>query len=241
MTYEGRLKKLAGIITEETESVNPVSEDCDEHDAIRKSTWTEWQQRDGIYLVHPGSNSVYVGFCDQPEAEKYANDLGGKWKVFRHGRYKTMTDDETKNDPEIRKNRMRWGFYVEPIVYENLEEMYDSFMQEGITGWDHSKKPGNQAIGHSDTVSPEEHAISVEIAKKNVEKKRLARSTNESVEDNICFRVYLAGRDIILRQDIDGSFSVQLGMQENVGLSYEQAATRLGKAILYSLKDDGTI
>ncbi len=105
------MRKLIQLINEN----NEIEEDCVEHDQVWRSTWTEWQNRDGIYLVLPASNSVYVGFCRQEEAEDYAETLDGDWRVVRHGRYADMTDDEAEVDPEIRHNRIKYGFYVKPM------------------------------------------------------------------------------------------------------------------------------
>ena len=82
---------------------------------ITKSTWTEWQDRDGIYLLLPGSNSVYVGFANEQEASDFAATLTGAWRVHRHGIYREMTDAEAASSPEIRSLRIRYGFHVDPL------------------------------------------------------------------------------------------------------------------------------
>lgn len=94
--------------------VESLEEDCVEHDRIKKGTYTEWRDLDGIFVVHPASNSEYGNFCEQEEAEEYAESLGGKWHVVRRGKLKTMSDEEAKQDYEIRHQRIKWGFYVEP-------------------------------------------------------------------------------------------------------------------------------
>ncbi len=103
------MRKYIDIITESL-----IDEDCVEHEKIRKGTWTEWSARDGIYVVIPGSNTVYVGFCEQPEAEEYAERVGNGARAIRWGRYKELTDEQAEADPEIRNNRIKYGFYVEP-------------------------------------------------------------------------------------------------------------------------------
>lgn len=83
---------------------------------IKKSIWTDWQDRDGIYLALPGSNSVYVGFADQNEAERFAATLeSDQWRVRRWGVYKTMSDEEARRDPEVRRKRILYGFGVQPL------------------------------------------------------------------------------------------------------------------------------
>ncbi len=108
------MENMGEVIDEEL-----IDEECVEHDKIYKGTWTEWQDRDGIYVVAPGSNSIYVGFCRQDEAEAYAENLNAKnnlnWHAIRHGRYKDMTDEVAMNDPEIRRKRIMYGFWVEPL------------------------------------------------------------------------------------------------------------------------------
>ncbi len=76
--------------------------------------WTYWQNHDGIYLVMPGSNSVYAGFETEPEAEAFRKTLVGDWKVLRHGVYKTITDEEAMQREPIRWNRVRHGWHVSP-------------------------------------------------------------------------------------------------------------------------------
>lgn len=99
---------------------NFIEEECVDHDKVWKSTWTEWQDRDGIYLTLPGSNSVWVGFCNQKEAEDFAATLDGDWKVIRWGRYKDMSDEDAMVDPEVRYQRIKYGFWVEPIGDDGL-------------------------------------------------------------------------------------------------------------------------
>jgi hypothetical protein len=103
---------------------NPMMKKAIQHNTrnrIWKSTWTEWQDRNGIFLNHQGSNSVYVGFSSQEEAEQYAADLGPPWKVIRNGRYKTEHNDyELLFDPEIRRQRMLYNMTNPPLV--NLDE-----------------------------------------------------------------------------------------------------------------------
>jgi len=50
---------------------------------IFKSTWTKEQNTKGIYLVLPGSNSVWCGFKSKKEAEICMQVLLG-WKVLIH-------------------------------------------------------------------------------------------------------------------------------------------------------------
>lgn len=97
------------------ESVEKMFEDCATKGKIVKGSWTEWKDRDGIYLVMPGSNSCYAGFCTQEEAAEYAADIGGNWKIIRHGLWKTMSDEEAMTDPDIRHKRIMLGFWVPRI------------------------------------------------------------------------------------------------------------------------------
>ncbi len=41
-----------------------------------KTTWTWAQDRDGIYVIRPSSNTVYAGFRNQIDAEKFSEQLG---------------------------------------------------------------------------------------------------------------------------------------------------------------------
>ena len=95
--------------------IDIVAEDVAQ-EGIIKSTWTQFQDRDGIYLTHPGSNSIYAGFADQTEAEVLAKQLGAPWRVLRWGRYKEMTDEEAMRDYDIRRQRQMLGFKVDPIL-----------------------------------------------------------------------------------------------------------------------------
>lgn len=126
--------------------IDIVAEDCTQESKIRKGTWTEWQDRDGIYVIRPSSNSVYVGFCDQTEAEIFAKELGEPWKVLRHGRYKTMTDEEAMQDPELRHRRIMYGFHVDPLSEAEIlaplssEEIEDDFDDEIDPDWERAKR-----------------------------------------------------------------------------------------------------
>ena len=66
-----------------------------------------WKDRDGIYLVLPGSNSAYGsndgGFSSVEDAEEFNNtQLGGKWKVQvngklpQHGKFNTCDECDGK-------------------------------------------------------------------------------------------------------------------------------------------------
>lgn len=113
------MRNLINIINE---SARPVDEDCVEQGKVWKSSWTTWRDRDGIYLLRPGSNSCWVGFCDEKEAREFAETLEGDWRVHRNGRYRELTDDEVKADPEIRMQRIKYGMWVEPLTEEPLSE-----------------------------------------------------------------------------------------------------------------------
>lgn len=88
--FWSKLKKRKFVFTDSGEE--KLDEDCVEHDAVFKSDWTTWQDRDGIYLRLPGSNSVWVGFCSQKEADDFSKTLNGNWKVYRNGAYKNISD-----------------------------------------------------------------------------------------------------------------------------------------------------
>lgn len=97
---------------------------------IWKSTWTEWRDRDGIYVIYPGSNSVYVGFSHQAEAEAFAHDMGKPWEVYRNGLYRNNHDDDALlKNYEIRHNRIKYGMTVEPIdnsandIWKNMSKI----------------------------------------------------------------------------------------------------------------------
>jgi len=70
-----------------------------------------WKDRDGIYLVLPGSNSAYGsndgGFSSVEDAEEFnQKELGGKWKVQvngeppQHGKFNTCSECDGKGCPE---------------------------------------------------------------------------------------------------------------------------------------------
>lgn len=104
------MRKLIDLVTPK------LYEDCLTKGEIKKGTWTYWQDRDGIYVVLPGSNSCFAGFCSQEEALHFAAEQGPNWQVVRWGKYKTLSDAEALADYDIRRDRMRHGFWVGPVV-----------------------------------------------------------------------------------------------------------------------------
>ena len=96
--------------------MNLVNEDCLTKGEIKKGTWTYWQDRDGIFVCLPGSNSCFAGFCSQDEALHFAAEQGPEWQVVRWGKFKTMSDAEALADYDVRRDRMRHGFYVGPLA-----------------------------------------------------------------------------------------------------------------------------
>lgn len=167
--------------------MNLVNEDCLTKGEIKKGTWTYWQDRDGIYVTLPGSNSCFAGFCSQDEALHFAAEQGPKWKVVRWGKFKTMSDAEALADYDVRRDRMRHGFYVGPLAedlqmdvedeadlstptedaaYERqqrIEKAVKDFCQTEI-GWD--MDTGYSVIFDGDentlTISPNEVEVSLE-------------------------------------------------------------------------------
>jgi hypothetical protein len=97
------------------EIIDIVEQSMTPNDKIVKGTWTEWQDRNGIYVVGAGTNSVYAGFCSQEEAQAMVEKLGsGMWRVLRWGIYKDLNDEQAMADEQIRRERIRYGFYVPP-------------------------------------------------------------------------------------------------------------------------------
>lgn len=123
----GRFKEL---LEKSNISIPKPDTDAYGHNRIWKSTWTEWRDRDGIYVQHQGSNSVYVGFSHQAEAEAFAHDMGKPWKVYRNGLYRNSHDDDALlKNYEIRHNRINYGMTVPPIdnsanvIWQNMSKI----------------------------------------------------------------------------------------------------------------------
>lgn len=73
---------------------------------MRQSTYMAEQDRDGIMICIPGSNTVYVDFDTQADAELFNDEeLGGKGRVVRNGRAKDMSDEDMEMDYDMRRMR----------------------------------------------------------------------------------------------------------------------------------------
>lgn len=87
---------------------------------MRKSTWTAEQDRDGIMILIAGSNTCYINFNSQEEAEAFNRDeLGGKGRIKRNGRYADKTDDEVQQDYDLRRLRINAGLSVWPMIFDD--------------------------------------------------------------------------------------------------------------------------
>ena len=59
--------------------------------SVIRSTYTDEQDRDGIYVTKGGTNTVYKGFQNIQEAREFANGLGDPWHVWLNGTAKDLT------------------------------------------------------------------------------------------------------------------------------------------------------